>query len=158
MLSRDDKQVDAAEKSLHDLSCGFWLIAQELAKCLWPPSGPAERWPPLQVMPLITFESWNERRSALAWPGIFGYKFPESVTERGRGKESKAMEISARNQIGGTVAGITPGAVNGAVKVDIGGGNIVTASITEEAIADLGLAVGDKVTVIVKASDVMLGK
>jgi molybdopterin-binding protein len=68
------------------------------------------------------------------------------------------MKISARNQIGGTIAAITPGAVNGAVKVDIGGGNVVTASITEEAIAELGLSVGDKVTVIVKASDVMLGK
>jgi molybdopterin-binding protein len=68
------------------------------------------------------------------------------------------MKISARNQISGTIAGITPGAVNGAVKVDIGGGNVVTASITEEAIAELGLAVGDRVTVIVKASDVMLGK
>ena len=48
--------------------------------------------------------------------------------------------------------------MNGTVKVDIGGGNVVTASITEEAIGDLGLAEGDAVTVIVKASDVMIGK
>jgi molybdopterin-binding protein len=68
------------------------------------------------------------------------------------------MKISARNQIAGTVTHITPGAVNGTVKVDIGGGTIVTASITEEAIADLALAEGDRVTVIVKASDVMIGK
>ena len=44
------------------------------------------------------------------------------------------------------------------MKVDIGGGHIVTASITEEAIADLGLAEGDRVTVLVKASDVLIGK
>jgi molybdopterin-binding protein len=44
------------------------------------------------------------------------------------------------------------------VRVDIGGGNIVTSSITNEAIADLALAVGDRVTVIVKASDVLIGK
>jgi molybdopterin-binding protein len=68
------------------------------------------------------------------------------------------MKISARNQISGTVTAIRPGAVNGTIKVDIGGGNIVTASITEEAIAELALAEGDAVTVIVKASDVMIGK
>jgi molybdopterin-binding protein len=68
------------------------------------------------------------------------------------------MKISARNQISGTIVSITPGAVNGSIKVDIGGGTIVTASITEEAIADLGLATGETVTVIVKASDVMIGK
>lgn len=68
------------------------------------------------------------------------------------------MKLSARNQISGTVTAITPGAVNGTVKVDIGGGIVVTASITEEAIADLALAPGDAVTVIVKASDVLIGK
>jgi molybdopterin-binding protein len=68
------------------------------------------------------------------------------------------MKLSARNQISGSVTAITPGAVNGTVKVDIGGGNVVTASITEEAIQDLGLKIGDPVTVIVKASDVLIGK
>ncbi len=68
------------------------------------------------------------------------------------------MRISARNQISGTIVAVTPGAVNGTVKVDIGGGNLVTASITEEAIADLALKEGDAVTVIVKASDVLIGK
>lgn len=68
------------------------------------------------------------------------------------------MKISARNQISGTIVSVTPGAVNGSTKVDIGGGNIVTANITEEAIADLGLATGETVTVIIKASDVMIGK
>ncbi len=68
------------------------------------------------------------------------------------------MKISARNQISGTIVSITPGAVNGSIKVDIGGGTIITANITEEAIADLGLATGETVTVIIKASDVMIGK
>ncbi|TPG21659.1 transporter [Sphingomonas koreensis] len=68
------------------------------------------------------------------------------------------MKISARNQIPGTLVAVTPGAVNATVKVDIGGGNIVTSSITNEAAADLGLAAGDAVTVIVKSSDVMIGK
>ena len=68
------------------------------------------------------------------------------------------MKLSARNQIPGHVTAITPGAVNGTVKVDIGHGLTVTASITEEAIADLALAEGDQVTVVVKASDVLIGK
>lgn len=68
------------------------------------------------------------------------------------------MKISARNQIPGTITAIQPGAVNGSIKVDIGGGTIVTANITEEAIADLALEIGDQVTVLIKASDVLIGK
>lgn len=68
------------------------------------------------------------------------------------------MKISARNQFPGTITAINPRAVNGTIKVDIGGGNIVTSSITEEAIGELGLSVGDRVTVLVKASDVLIGK
>lgn len=68
------------------------------------------------------------------------------------------MKISARNQIKGVVRAVTPGAVNGTVKVDIGGGQIITASITEEAIAELALAPGDEVVAIIKASDVLIGK
>lgn len=68
------------------------------------------------------------------------------------------MKISARNQIAGTVSSLTRGAVNGQVKIDIGGGNIITSSITEEAIAELALSAGDAVTVLIKASDVLIGK
>ncbi len=48
------------------------------------------------------------------------------------------MKISARNQIKGTIVTVVPGAVNATVKVDIGGGNIVTSSITNDAVQDLG--------------------
>ncbi|MCJ2181954.1 TOBE domain-containing protein [Novosphingobium sp. 1949] len=68
------------------------------------------------------------------------------------------MKISARNKIPGTITAITPGAVNGTVKVEIAGGTILTSSITEEAIEELGLAPGDAVTVIIKASDLLIGK
>lgn len=68
------------------------------------------------------------------------------------------MKISARNQLRGTVVSVTPGAVNATVKVDIGNGNIVTSSITNDAVDDLALAVGDAVTVLVKSSDVLIGK
>ena len=44
------------------------------------------------------------------------------------------------------------------VRVDIGNGVIVTSSITNEAVDDLGLAKGDDVFAVIKASDVMIGK
>jgi molybdopterin-binding protein len=68
------------------------------------------------------------------------------------------MKLSARNQFAGTVVAVTKGQTTAHVRVDIGGGNIVTSSITNEAVDDLGLAVGDTVTAVIKSSDVMIGK
>ena len=67
------------------------------------------------------------------------------------------MRLSARNQLSGIVVEVAAGAVTTTVKVELGGGDIVTSSITREAAEDLGLQVGTAVTVVVKASDVMLG-
>ena len=67
------------------------------------------------------------------------------------------MRISARNQITGTVASIITGPVTSLVKVDIGGGNHIGATLTSEACDDLGVVVGAQVTVLFKASSVMLG-
>jgi len=66
------------------------------------------------------------------------------------------MRISARNQIKGTVVEVRKGATTSHVRVDIGGGQIVTSSITNDAVDDLGIKAGGKVTVVVKASDVMI--
>jgi molybdopterin-binding protein len=66
------------------------------------------------------------------------------------------MRISARNQIRGTVLEVKKGATTSHIRVDIGGGQVVTSSITNEAVDDLALKVGGKVIVVVKASDVMI--
>jgi molybdopterin-binding protein len=66
------------------------------------------------------------------------------------------MRISARNQIKGTVVEVKKGATTSHVRVDIGGGQIITSSITNEAVDDLGIKVGGEATVVVKASDVMI--
>jgi molybdopterin-binding protein len=66
------------------------------------------------------------------------------------------MRISARNQIKGTVLEVKKGATTSHIRVDIGNGQIVTSSITNEAVDDLGIKAKDKVTVVVKASDVMI--
>ena len=65
------------------------------------------------------------------------------------------MRLSARNQIKGTVVDVKRGATTSHIRVDIGG-NVMTSSITNEAVDDLGIKVGGKVIVVVKASDVMI--
>ena len=67
------------------------------------------------------------------------------------------MKLSARNQFKGTVVGIDEGAVNGIVKIDIGGGNVMSATISMAAIKELGLAVGKEAYAVVKATSVMVG-
>ena len=66
------------------------------------------------------------------------------------------MKLSARNQLAGTVSAVSVGAVTTTVKIQLAGGDVITSSITKEAADDLGLAAGSAVTVIVKASDVIL--
>ncbi len=68
------------------------------------------------------------------------------------------MKLSARNQIKGKVTDVTKGQTTAHVRINIGKGVIITSSITNEAVDELKLKVGDKVTAIVKASDVMVGK
>jgi len=68
------------------------------------------------------------------------------------------MKLSARNQIHGKVAGVEKGQTTAHVRLDVGHGIIITASITNEAVDDLGLKVGDSAVAVIKASDVMVGK
>jgi molybdopterin-binding protein len=66
------------------------------------------------------------------------------------------MKLSARNQITGTVTAIDKGVTTTIVRLDCNGSTI-TASITNAAAEELGLAVGKPATAIIKASDVMIG-
>ena len=65
------------------------------------------------------------------------------------------MKLSARNQLTGTVTEIRRGEAIANVVLDVAGQRLV-ASITVEAVEELGLAEGSSVTAIVKASDVMI--
>jgi molybdopterin-binding protein len=68
------------------------------------------------------------------------------------------MRLSTRNQLPGTVTEVTLGSVMATVRVRLDGGNqIVTASITKEAVEELGLEPGIAATVLVKSTEVMLG-
>ncbi len=65
------------------------------------------------------------------------------------------MRLSARNIIPGTVKDIKKGATTSHVVIDVGG-KLITASITNEAVDDLKLEVGQKASAVIKASDVMV--
>ena len=65
------------------------------------------------------------------------------------------MKLSARNQLPATVTGITRGEATANVSLDVNGQRLV-ASITVEAVDELGLGEGSQVTAVIKASDVVL--
>ena len=68
------------------------------------------------------------------------------------------MRLSARNQIKGKVVGVRKGETTGHVRIDIGNGVVITSSITNDAIDDLELGVGDEAIAVIKASEVMIAK
>ena len=68
------------------------------------------------------------------------------------------MKLSARNQFPGRVTAVQKGQTTGHVQIEIAAGIIVTSSITNEAIDELELKVGDEATAVIKASDVMVAK
>jgi molybdopterin-binding protein len=65
------------------------------------------------------------------------------------------MKLSARNQIPARVTNITSGEAIANVELDAGGVRLV-ASVTVEAVRELGLAGGSQVTAVIKASDVIV--
>ncbi|MGH7046645.1 MAG: TOBE domain-containing protein [Stellaceae bacterium] len=68
------------------------------------------------------------------------------------------MKLSASNQIKGRIADIRKGATTAHVRIEIGNGVVITSSITNEAVDELGLAIGDEAIAVIKASDVMVAK
>ena len=66
------------------------------------------------------------------------------------------MKISARNFLEGTVKAVHKGATTAHVGIELKGGGIVTSSITNEAVEELGLKKGTQAYAVIKASDVMI--
>ena len=65
------------------------------------------------------------------------------------------MKISARNAIPGKIVEIHKGATTAHVRIEVSGA-VITAAITNEAVEELGLKVGDTAHAVIKASDVMV--
>lgn len=68
------------------------------------------------------------------------------------------MKLSARNVLAGKVVDVKRGTTTSHVRIEIPAGAVITASITNEAVDDLALKVGDKASAIIKASGVIVGK
>jgi molybdopterin-binding protein len=68
------------------------------------------------------------------------------------------MKLSARNVLEGKVVSITKGVTTAHVKIKVGKGAVITASITMEAVKELKLKRGDRAAAIIKASEVIVGK
>ncbi|MEI2735676.1 MAG: TOBE domain-containing protein [Rhodoblastus sp.] len=68
------------------------------------------------------------------------------------------MKISARNQIKGKIVDVHKGQTTGHVRIEVAPGITIFSSITNEAIDEMKLKVGDSAVAIIKASDVMVGK
>ena len=73
------------------------------------------------------------------------------------GKGVDGAKLSARNVLPGEVTAVHDGAVNSEVDIKLPGGTIVASSITKESVKNLELKIGDKVSAIVKSSNVMVG-
>lgn len=67
------------------------------------------------------------------------------------------MKLSARNKLKGKIVEVKKGATTAHVRIDVGGGSIVVASITNEACDELKLEAGQTAYAVIKASDVMVG-
>lgn len=68
------------------------------------------------------------------------------------------MRLSARNIIKGKILEVKRGATTAHVRIDVGGGTVITSSITNEDVDELGLKAGDPAYAVIKASDVMVAK
>ncbi len=68
------------------------------------------------------------------------------------------MELSARNQIRGRVTSVTLGTVMAEIAIEIGGGQTIVSTISLASVERMKIRVGDSVTAIIKATEVLVGK
>ena len=87
----------------------------------------------------------------------FTAHLPKSYKFSTKFNKGTTMKVSARNQLKGKIVELEKGAVNALVKIDIGGGNVISATISLDAVKELGLEKGKDAYAIVKATSVMVG-
>lgn len=87
----------------------------------------------------------------------FTAHLPKSCKFSTKFNKGATMKVSARNQLKGKIVELEKGAVNALVKIDIGGGNVISATISLDAVKELGLEKGKDAYAIVKATSVMVG-
>lgn len=107
----------------------------------------------LRIVATITRESRNELGLAPGRKAFALVKAPSVVllTDVGNAR------FSARNQFAGRVRAVTTGAVNSEVVLELTGGQLLVAVVTNDSAASLGLSAGREATAIFKASSVIVG-
>ena len=106
----------------------------------------------LRVVAIVTHESTSALALRTGQPAIALIKASHVLLATGL----EGAKVSTRNQWPGTVAGITPGAVNAEVVLDLDGGGEVVAIVTQASVQALGLKAGARASALVKASDVIV--
>ncbi len=106
-----------------------------------------------QIAAIITNTSIDRLKLDIGAPAYAVIKASEVMI----GKGLDGAKLSARNMLSGSVVSVTDGAVNSEVVVRLPGGTEIVASITKASAHSLGLKAGEKVTAVVKASNVMIG-
>ena len=107
-----------------------------------------------QLVAAITRHSAERSRLLKATPSPCSSRRPRSCWPRPR---APIDSLTTRNQLAGKVAGVQTGSVMAEVKIDVGGDELV-AAVTRHSVERLGLAEGDDVIVLIKATEVMLAK
>src|SRR5579862_8234657 len=97
---------------------------------------------------------WNGASEVRSFPKASALSHARTI--RARHPLRIHMQISARNQIKGKIVEVKKGATTSHIKLEIAPGRIITSSITNEAVDDLGLKAGMAASAIIKASDVMI--
>jgi molybdate transport system regulatory protein len=105
------------------------------------------------VVSMITNSSIDALGLAKGTPAFAIIKASEVIV----GKGVDRTKLSARNVLAGEVAQLHDGAVNSEIEIKLPGGTTVVASITKGSVKALELKIGDKVSAIVKASNVLIG-
>lgn len=67
------------------------------------------------------------------------------------------MKLSARNQLKGKIIKVDEGLITSKVMLDLGNGNVISAIISKDAIADLDLKPGDTAFAVIKSTEVIIG-
>ena len=89
--------------------------------------------------------------------GVDTVRFQAYGRDVGQLKKEILVKISARNQFKGTVTNVEKGAVNSVVQIEIAPGLVVTSSVTNESVEELGIKVGGEAFALIKASNVLVG-
>jgi molybdate transport system regulatory protein len=107
-----------------------------------------------RLVAIVTMDSLREMQLAAGVEVVALVKAPWVMLMTG----SDDYQLSARNQLHGTVESVETGAVNAEVNLRLAGGAQLTAIVTREAVAELGLSAGTSATALIKASHIILGR